>query len=206
MRSLENIKFSAISNKRLQQLSQLFENQLLYLESADFQIWIQNKTPRSLHPLLKWTLNHSLNYALDWVRPELHRHGFQMKKMSLNSFEVSLILNGKKEIPLSLVTSGLEESLKIFFSQHVPGQPFEINLLAVQIEKKQKWDDSLKLNINFDERKLDHDLLLLQKNKIFEFENQVNIKIANKKTVDLVKFKVFLKLNSLLSFNKKGPQ
>ena len=206
MRSLENIKSSAISEKRLQQLSRLIENQLQYLESADFQVWIQNKTPRSLHPLLKWTLNHSLNYALDWIRPELHRHGYKMSKLNLRSLEAELLLNGKKEIPLSLIMSGLEESLKLFFNQHVPGQQFELQMTSIQLEKKQKWDDSLTLKINFDEKKLDHDLLLLQKNKNFEFENQMNVKIANRKPTDLVSFKVALKLIPLLAFIKKGPQ
>lgn len=206
MSSLENIKSSAISNKRLQQLSRLVENQLQYLESADFQVWIQNKTPRALHPLLKWTLNHSLNYALDWVRPELHRHRYQVTKLNLTALEAELGLSTKKEIPLSLVMSALEESAKLFFNQHVPGQQFELQVTSLQIERKQKWDDSLKLKISFDEKKLDQDLLLLQKNKYFEFENQFCVKIANKKTTDTVDFKMAIKLVPLLSFNKKGPQ
>lgn len=206
MSSLENIKTSANTEKRLQQLSRLIENQLEYLESSDFQLWIQNKTPRSLHPFLKWTLNYSLNYALDWIRPELHRHGYHMTKLDLNNFEAELLLNGKKEIPLSLVMTGLEESLKLFFNQHVPGQQFELQMASIQVEKKQKWDNTLKLKVNFDEKKLDQDLLLLQKNKNFEFENQMSVKIANTKATDTISFKVALKLTPLLSFNKKGPQ
>ena len=203
MSSLENIKSSAVSDQRLQRLSRLLENQLQYLESADFQLWIQNKTPRSLHPLLKWTLNHSLNYALDWIRPELHRHGYQIKKLTLSYIESELKLGDKKEIPLSLVVNSLEQSLKLFFSQHIPGQQFELQMTSVQIEKKQKWDDTITLKINFDEKKLDQDLLQLQKHKNFEFENQMNLKIANKKSIDYVAFKVILKLTPLLSFNKK---
>ena len=86
MSSLENIKTSTYSK----QLTKLIETQLQYLESTDFQLWIQNKTPRSLQPLLKWTLNHTLNSALDWIRPELHRHGFQVTKINLSTLEAEL--------------------------------------------------------------------------------------------------------------------
>lgn len=206
MGSLDNIKSSALSSKGFQLLSQIVENRLQLLESTDFQLWIQNKTPRSFHPFLKWALNNSLNSALDWIRPELHRHGFRLKKLNLDSLEAELNMGRKREIPLSLVLTALDESLKLFFNQHIPGQQFEMQLTAIQVEEKQKWDDALNLGVSFDDKKLDLDLALLQKNKNFDFENQMTVKIANKKTMDTLSFKVAVKLVPLLAFNKKGPQ
>lgn len=194
---------------RTKRLSQLIENQIQYLESPDFQLWVQNKTPRSLHPLIKFTLNYSFNYslsyALDWIRPELHRHDFRISVLNLTTLEAQLRIGRLKEIPFSVFASSLEQSLKLFFAQHLAGTQVEMEISSLQFHKKHKWDHNLQIALSFDEKKLDHDLYLLQKNKFHEFENQVAVKLENKKTADNIDFKVTLKLVPTLDYsNKKG--
>lgn len=194
---------------RTKELSQLIENQIQYLESPDFQLWVQNKTPRLLHPLIKFALNYSLSYslsyALDWIRPELHRHGFRITHMDLASMEARLRLGKYKEIPFSVFASGLEQSLKLFFAQHLGGAQIEMEISSIQFQKKHKWNHNLQIKFSFDEKKLDHDLYLLQKNKFHEFENHVAVRLENKKTADQINFKVTLKLIPMLDYsNTKG--
>jgi hypothetical protein len=190
---------------RTKQLSQFIDAQIQYLESPDFQLWVQNKTPRSLHPLIKFTFNYSLNYALDWIRPELYRHAFKITMLNLTSIQAILRCGQRSEIPFSALASGLEQSLKLFFSQHLGGTDFEMEISGLQFQKKFKWDHDLQIKFSFDEKKLDHDLYLLQINNFHEFENQVLVKLENKKTSEPIDFKVILKLvPTLIYSNKKG--
>lgn len=200
MKALDNTKQDLATKK----LSQFIENKIQYLESADFQLWLQHKTPVRLRPLLKLALNHSLNYALDWIRPELQRHAYKVVNLTLNSVHAQLKLHHQNEISFSTFVSALEQSLKLFFNQHLGGTPFELEISYLQFEKRQKWDHSLSMKISFDEKNLDQELYLLQKNKFYEFENQVVVKIENKKNTDTIAFKIQIKPISQISYSKKG--
>lgn len=165
-----------------QWLAVRIEHQMTHLKSPEFAAWAHRKIPLKLRPFMMSVapmLGH-LNYALDWLQPELIRHRFEVLKLELTTIQFSIEIDPKtQKLKTGVLVLAIETALKTFFEQHLRGGNSTLDLTAVQyspVPKLNRADSSdlkvkLFFQIEFQESELDAALLDLQKTGWVEISN-----------------------------------
>lgn len=198
-------------------LAARIEHHLSNLKSPEFAAWAHRKIPLRLRPFFMTVapmLGH-LNYALDWLQPELIRHNFEVHSLDLQKIHFSIEIDPKSQkLKTSVLVLALEAALRTFFEQHLRGGYPTLDLTAVQFSPAPKLirtDSSassvakLCFQIEFQESDLDAALYDLQKKGWGEFSNQAHFTLQqfnSKETSGKVEMTMQLGLNLELDFAK----
>jgi hypothetical protein len=148
----------------------------------DLKTWVQVKSPKPFKS--------ALNYALDWLAPELLGTGFRMYEVS--DFQVKALipayksnLDSQLQIHQGLVTNAALELVKVFIQRQMPNHFFQITETEIQLSKKQKWVDELILTLKTTEEEMDDFFVNLQKFKRAKLEFSIKIGKSDKANLSL---------------------
>ncbi len=162
----------------------------------ELKTWAQVKSPKPFQP--------ALSYALDWLTPELLGTGFRLFEVSEHELKAIIPANKsnldfQNEIHQGLVVNACIEMSRSFLQKQMPESFFQIISSNLQIEKKQRWGDEIRLTLRSDATAMDDFFIELQKSKRATLEFKIVIGTARTKKIDQVDLKLTIQSTALLA-------
>ena len=162
----------------------------------ELKTWAQVKSPKPFQP--------ALSYALDWLTPELLGTGFRLFEVSEHELKAIIPANKsnldfQNEIHQGLVVNACIEMSRSFLQKQMPESFFQIISSNLQIEKKQRWGDEIRLTLRSDATAMDDFFIELQKSKRATLEFKIVIGAARTKKIDQVDLKLTIQSTALLA-------
>jgi hypothetical protein len=162
----------------------------------ELKTWAQVKSPKTFQP--------ALSYALDWLSPELLGTGFRL--FEVEEFELKAVIPANKsnldfqsEIHQGLVVNACIEMSRSFLQKQMPESFFQIFSSQLQIDKKLKWNEELRLTLKADAAQIDDFFIDLQKEKKATLPLTISIGVGRSKKMDHVELKLTIQSMPLLA-------
>ncbi len=162
----------------------------------ELKTWAQVKSPKTFQP--------ALSYALDWLAPELLGTGLRLFEVGEHEIKAVVPANSsnldfQKEIHQGLITNASLELARVFLQRQMPESFFQIVSTELQIFKKQKWTDDIKLILKSSQSEIDDFFIDVQKGKTANIHFTINIESEKFKKKDSVILKLVIEATPLLA-------
>lgn len=161
-----------------------------------FNNWAQVHSPSVFKPII--------NYTLAWLSPQLIGTGFKILKLSEDYVEAVVPsldsnLDQQQHINLGLVTNAGVEMVRAFLTMHLQSESYNLEHIETRLIKKLNWTKDLSLKLHMSNEVFETQFIQYQKNKSHEFEFKILILLPTEIKADLLKIKVQVSKNLLLS-------